>query len=430
MRQTRIEYIKTYRKFRAICFHCTFFRMTLIPPQLADEVAKILSTSYSPSGDEGVAEIATDHLVAEQFVERVYGTCVESLGQMHAITMEIFFKLFDIWIGLYRLEKCEDELARFGEDDTNIRLIQSWAFLRWKQGDQREALRLFKQMESTTQSPALFENLAHTYSSLGDLDMAEQYFVKAASEMADGNKGGVLLGLGLLKNRRNGGTDGVEICMDALEWYAAKFSKKGNMSSLEAKCAMSIAKIWFDNANEERAIQFANSAVENFRITCGNDSPLLASALKVKGDILWMLSGDREGARDAFREAFNIEAEKDALSLVDLIQLNNAIIDTFTKPNPQDGCSPGRIDRDAFKPLIKDALHACDSAKSKLPHDANLGAFFKIVAELAIWANDLRVAKSLLEDALPLLKCDGSSECLTLRNQSTELIKLIDRQLN
>lgn len=407
--------------------------MTIIPPQLAEEISVILNTSYSPSGDEGLSEIASDHLLAEQFVERVYRECVESLGQTDAITMEIFFKLFDIWIGLYRLEKCEIELGKFGKDSLgkNVRLIQSWAFFRWKQGNLTEAARLFKKMEPLMPSPsaALYENLAHTYSSLGELDMAEDYFEKA-SAVAGSNRGGVLLGLGLLKNRKNGGTDGLQECMNALDWFESKFSKKGNLSSLEAKCSMSIARILFENGKEEGAIQYANAAVENFRITCGSDSPLLASALRVKGDILWHLCGERSGAREAFCEAYRIEARKDVMSLVDLIQLNNSIIDTFTKPNPKVETSVGKINRDAFGPFLADAMEACESARRKLPHDVHLGAFLKIVAELAIWANNLSVARSLLMETLALLEGNDSMECITLVNQANELINLIDHQSN
>lgn len=413
-------------------FSFPMYRMTAVPSQnLASDIAKVLTSSYAPSGNEGQAEIAENHVAAELFVENVYRQCVNELGQTHAITLEIFLKLFDIWIGLYRLEKCEKELGKIGDQERGVRLIQAWAFLRWKQGDLKEAARLFEEMESMTEpSAALFENLAHTYSSLGEYDKARMYFDKALLQTGGSNKGGILLGIGLLKNRINGERGGLKECLEALEWYQERFSRRGNMSSLEAKCAMSIAKIYMEVGDADLALQYANMAVENFRVTCGNDSPLVASALKLKGDILWILEGDRTNARSVFREAFMIESKKDAIDLVSLIELNRAIVETITKPVPGLEMTPFEIERSEFVPVLSEALTACEAARRKLPHDANLGAFLKIIAELAVWANDLVIAKNLLRESIGLLGIQSSEESMLLISQAKELIDLIDHRIN
>jgi tetratricopeptide (TPR) repeat protein len=396
--------------------------------ELESNIRKVLSSSYAPSGEEGVAEIAEHNFESEKFVENVYRDCVQEFGQTHAITTEVFFKLYDIWIGLYRLDKCETELVHFGQD--SVRSIQAWAFLRWKQGILSEAIQLFERMERmmTVPSAALAENMAHTYSSLGDLDKAQVYFEKAKN-LAGSNKGGIFLGLGLLKNRRYGGSQGLEECLDAYNWYFAKFSKKGNVSSLEGKCAMSLAKMYTDCGDEQRATEYADIAVANFRITCGHDSPLLSSALRTKGDVLWKLTEDSDAARNAYMEALSIEACKDGINLVELIELINLIVDTIRNPTRKQHEGIETLDRTAFGPLLRVCLDACDTVRRRLPKNADMGAFLKIVAETAIWANELQIAKDLLGEAVPLFEAGDSQACAVLIAQSNQILGLIDSRI-
>jgi tetratricopeptide (TPR) repeat protein len=184
----------------------------------------------------------------------VYYGLKESLGVANVRTLDVFFKLFDVWIGLYRLNKCDEELRevvpecrkRDKGDVYMFKAIQALAFTRWKQHQFREAVTLFHEMEglmaerksSESEFAALFENIAHTYSSLGDLDKAEDYFNKALDIITtlearaavldptlalNLNRGGVLLGLGIIQERRNKPEAALPVVLQAYNFYKSKF---------------------------------------------------------------------------------------------------------------------------------------------------------------------------------------------------------------
>ncbi|CAE8665969.1 unnamed protein product, partial [Polarella glacialis] len=129
-------------------------------------------------------------------------------------TLNTFFALFDNCIQLYRLNKLSDYLeevvpvCRKRNDKFTMKAIQALSFVRWKQSRFREALPLFHEMEATLgKSAALCENIAHTYNSLGDYEKAEDYFrqalrfIEQEAGFNKGNRGGVLLGLGIVRDR-------------------------------------------------------------------------------------------------------------------------------------------------------------------------------------------------------------------------------------
>merc|ERR1719379_150407 len=101
------------------------------------------------------------------------------------------------------------------------------AFTRWKQSKFREAVGLFHEMEILVgPSAALCENIGHTYSSMGDYPKAEMYFKKSLENMseaersgAEGNRAGVLLGLGLIQDRLDKPHEALPLCREAHDLY-------------------------------------------------------------------------------------------------------------------------------------------------------------------------------------------------------------------
>merc|ERR1712070_1232446 len=96
----------------------------------------------------------------------------------------------------------------------------------------------------------------------------------------------------------------------------------GKPSSLIAKAGMSIAKILLKLAKteedeakriemEKEAVERERENVEIFEVTCGEDSPLTASALKGLGEALMRRSEFKE-AQEKFGKAYFHEASKDA----------------------------------------------------------------------------------------------------------------------
>ena len=413
--------------------------------ELLARVAVALNKSYAPSGDEAESETAEAQLNNEKSLEDLFKDCKATFGIANAVTIEVFLRLFDVLIGLYRLDRCDallhevipaiDTLESQSANGTassalsskyKLKAIQCSAFTKWKQGKLSEAMDLFLQMEDmmkdTAPSPALLENMGHTYSSMGDLEKAKTYFNKA---MAAGspNKGGLLLGLGLVSERSGDLQGGLKQCLEALEWYESKFTGNNNESSLEAKCALSVAKIYARLKDQSNALKYATRAVENFRRTCGSDSPLLASALKVQGEILAGDTAQTKAAIAALQEALTIETQKDAIDMVTMMELIHAVTKVVQK-------LPENAERRTqFRSIFGIAMRGCESVRSRLSPDGNMAAFLKFTAELGIYADELDSARSLIKEALPLFQAEKSVDCSGIVQQCEQLITLLDQRI-
>jgi hypothetical protein len=90
--------------------------------------------------------------------------------------------------------------------------------------------------------------------------------------------------------------------------------------------------MYLDKNDLENAERYIKRSISVFEITCGKDSPLVASAQGVHGNVLWR-KGDREGSRDAFMISYEIEATRDGcVSVMTLMELNQKIMDTYLRP--------------------------------------------------------------------------------------------------
>jgi hypothetical protein len=108
---------------------------------------------------------------------------------------------------------------------------------------------------------------------------------------------------------------------------AAKACRVGDKEcSLEGKVAMSIAKLHVKLSDNASALVYACMAVDVFRHTCGDDSPLLATALKIKGEVLAAMPGQLPQAVDTFMNAFQIEAGKDLVEIMTMMELVQLIL--------------------------------------------------------------------------------------------------------
>ena len=150
-------------------------------------------------------------------------------------TLKHAFKLMDCLIGQYKLNRTEEILDEFESvcvqkgSNWKVKHIQSSAFVKWKQYKFKEALALFlMQQEIVGASAALCENIGHTYSSLGDLTSAEDYFERAIELLkrgSFGNKGGIYMGLGLVRDRLGKTREALPILQQALEHYQQEHTK-------------------------------------------------------------------------------------------------------------------------------------------------------------------------------------------------------------
>ncbi|KAF4670764.1 hypothetical protein FOZ61_008780 [Perkinsus olseni] len=379
------------------------------PPMAADRrltFEDIRDRDFSPSGLVTEAERVETQYENEERLEELYFTLKSEKGLESTITLASFFKLFDVWIGLYRLRKCQKELdevlpvcRRLG-DPFKLKAVQAAAFTKWKQGHLTEALALFKEIEEIVgKSPALCENIGHTYksvsrwlmatrdpgiSSLGALHEAERYFKESLSLIeqqvidgrgteSDSNLGGVYLGLGIVLERRGRVKEALQSCKKAHKFYLDKFEAVGG-SSLVAKAGMSVAKCYMKLNNLAKAQKYAEEAVEIFERTCGEDSPLVASACHTLGKIMWR-KGKREGARENLERAYSLEAAKDAVDIRVLMEVHNELVETHTE-------GIEKVNRLAFRKYIPIVEVATKNIQENVVQDGNAAVYYKLAAEL------------------------------------------------
>ena len=182
-------------------------------------------------------------------------------------------------IGQYKLNRVDAVLAeiadvchaaRRGASDWHVKYIQALAFCRWKQHRFKEALDLFyQQQEIVGASSALCENIGHTLSSLGDLPKAEEYFERAIELLKHGsfgNRGGIYMGLGLVRERLGKLKEALLILEQALEHYQKEHTKgHATVDSSIIAAHMSIGKV--------RPAQLAHLAAHPSARTLGRPPP-------------------------------------------------------------------------------------------------------------------------------------------------------------
>lgn len=189
--------------------------------------------------DDDDPELVEEQEENERKLEARYKKLVAEKGIDNEDTLNTFFALFDNCIQLYRLNKLSDYLedvvpvCRKRGDKFKMKGIQALSFVRWKQSRFREALPLFHEMEEHLgKSAALCENIAHTYNSLGDFEKAEDYFRQALRFIEQehgqnkGNRGGVLLGLGIVRDRLGKHKEALPVCLKAYEFYKERADRK------------------------------------------------------------------------------------------------------------------------------------------------------------------------------------------------------------
>ena len=233
--------------------------------------------------------------------------------------LNAFFEFFNIGIQLYHLNKLSGYLkdvvpvCRARGDSFKLKAIQALAFVLWKQQSLQEAVTLFHEMEELMgKNAALCENIAHTYNSLGNYEKAEDYFRQALAFIESGctsggsgggNRGGVLLGLGLVRDRLERPAEALPILEQAYEFYKQRAG--GELASLQGKAAVSTGMVHLKLGDVKKAEQYIREAIHTYEVTCGETSPLTGGAYYKLGQILWQ-QRRRKPARKALKRAYEL----------------------------------------------------------------------------------------------------------------------------
>ena len=385
---------------------------------------------------EGEKEIVEDQLVQERELEDKVSELRIQPGLKDPKSLEVVFELFSIWIGLYRLNKTDQllqEVLPICEElggTWHIKAIQMLGFCRWKQYRYAEALELFHKMEGMVgPSAALCENIGHTYSSMGNLDKAEKYFTDALElsvkekddrgAEAEGNTGGILLGLGLIKDRKNQVAESLPVLQQALDWYQNKFGAVD--ASLVAKAHMSVGKAHEKLGDLAKAEYHFREALRIFVVTCGDDSPLSAGAMASLGKVLVRMQ-DFVEAQKQLKGAVSLEANKDSVHLQTVFDLLTTIMNLHTK-------DPKGLDRSVFKqylPIIHDA--AKNMKAQGQPEDGDFGAFCKSAGEFCALGASYKEAETYLTKAIELFGKVTEIDCMHLTQSCKELLVFVQSQ--
>jgi len=326
----------------------------------------------------------------------------------------------DCLIGQYKLNRTDEILAEVEAvcqqrgGDWKIKYIQSTAFVRWKQYKFKEALKLFlEQQEIVGASAALCENIGHTYSSLGDLPKAEEYFERAIELLkrgSYGNRGGIYMGLGLVRDRLGKTREALPILEQALDHYQKEHTKDHVQldSSIIAKAHMSVGKAHEKLGEKAKAAEHMADALAIFRRTVGYDSPLTANAMGALGKVKCELGKLKEGLT-LLKGALKLEIQKDAFHLETVWELLSRLKDLHmdeAKERQATAGSKGGSPLDALRAIYAQYVPLVELARQRLTpqHETDelgtLAVFFKTSAEMYMLAQDYAGGEALCNEAL------------------------------
>jgi len=355
----------------------------------------------------------------------------ERYGVNDERTINKVLKLVSVLIGQYKLDDTDEYLdmiteavtARGEADPLYIKTIQSRAFCLWKRYKYTDALKLFHEQERIMgPSAALCENIGHTYNSLGNYESAEKYFVQAMEMLKHGsfgNKGGIYLGLGLVRERLGKTKEALPILQQALAHYQDEYNQAGQQldSSLIAKSHMSVAHAHENLGELDTATYHVREALRVFRKTVGNSSPLVANALGSLGRML-QANGDNKEADKVLRHALTLEVRKDAFHLETVFKLLNSIKELHTSGTNTKKGSLQELHA-LVLPLLGPIQEACDRVDQlemvqKHTDDGTVAVFYKTAGELLMLAGEYQKSIELLNRAGEMLRQIEDFDCTSL----------------
>lgn len=344
-------------------------------------------------------------------------------GLDHTLTLEIALDLIESYSTLYKLDPCNDLIEQIyplckakGEGGIlHLKAIARKAFLRYKQHRFKEALSDFIEFRKFSEpSAVLSENLGHVYNTLCNYSEAEKCFEESlrliqlpeSSEKSKNNKGGVLLGLGIIKNRLGDNKAAQKYLYEALAFYKKRFA--GMEHSLIAKTLTSVAAAHEKNIEWDKAEHAHREAVRIFKGTCPH-SPVVAKALLNLAKCLHSqnMCSKKDEAKSLLIEAMQKFIRFDSISvymhnIIEILTL--AKIWAIPKVRDDDP-NPLRRLHSQYIPYVPLILSCQQSMEEKnLAEDANAGVFFKTAGETLMLAGKYTAASPFLRKAIRLLK--------------------------
>lgn len=261
------------------------------------------------------------------------------------------------------------------------------------------------------------ENTGHAYNSLGKLKEAEESFLESlkladmpgASVRAKSNRGGVLLGLGLVKDRLGNTKEGLKVLYEALEFYKQRF--QGVDHSLIAKTLMSIGHTHEKLREFSKAEESFREAMRIFKATCGDDTPLTANAVHSLAKIVKKDNDRFEECRQLLLESLSAYVSFDTLHvyLNIICEIATAVVRLQVAASKQDQKSGGNSLQTlnaVFKPFVAPVLKCRKRIIQNSIDDGQgtVAVFYKTSGEILMLSGMYVDAVKVLSDATDLLE--------------------------
>jgi len=367
-------------------------------------------------------------------VKRQWKTYYRNHGGEAEITLKAAFKLTDLLIGQYKLDAVDKVLLKMEEPCKNVggqwytKWIQMKAFCRWKQSKFREALVLFEEMkEIVGPSSKLMENTGHTHNSLGEYKKAQDCFEEALKLLeveekmypdSGTSKGGLYMGLGLVKKRRGNPRAGLVDLRKSLQWY--KRNTGPNPHSLVAKAYMSCGHCYEDLLEWGNAAKMMRAAVPIFEETCSNRSPLTGNAWGCLGKVCMELKQYTE-AWKYLELAFCNEVKQDSLKIHELFERANLLYQLHSAHKPENANAENLV---PSLRLMEQGLER-QMKTGIVKRNGDVGALYKTGAELAICAKYFKLASELIQKALRHFGEEKKHDCGKLIEECRTILTLV-----
>jgi len=215
------------------------------------------------------------------------------------------------------------------------------------------------------------------------------------------DKGGVMLGLGIVRQKRGEYQEATPILAETLAFYKRKF--QGGDHSLIAKTLMSYARNFELCREYAEAEQHFREAVRLFTVTSGRECPLTATALASLAGVLTLRGSDAqiEEARELFSEALLYEASADVLNMNTVFELVMKMLQLGGSEGAQAKIDPARYI--PIVPGIRKTFQRLTTTNKAIANDDTAAAFYKTAAEATLLAGEYELTQALLEAALRVL---------------------------
>eukprot|EP00466_Bigelowiella_natans_P009849 jgi/Bigna1/88987/estExt_fgenesh1_pg.C_410135 len=292
----------------------------------------------------------------------------------------------DQWIGNYRLSRIDNLL----KGPENLMAVSKKAgkqfYIRAVQGVTGVG-RMGADADLVGKSAILLENMGHTHNSLGETEKAEQCFEEALDRLSKGdkgNKGGLLMGLGVVKKGRGDFKGSARLLYQALKFYSSslkngsdgKYNKPQQLSLLPGGVKRSDPldhwEIPLGNrtlpGEHYKAEHHFYKSVRNFWLTCG-----YTDAKRTLGHF--------SDAQQLYKQSLQLHSNFDTMDMRAIVDIIYALQQLHYGKRERT-----KLETEAGSEQYIDSVRRIRDRirKQKIKVDDNIAVFYKIGAELII----------------------------------------------